>query len=613
MVANLSDRFSAWKAEASDFFRGSMRSHRIAFGYAPLVVLGSIGLSILSSLAGFLIVWASALLIDELVTIAGGGGVSSAFPYIIALAIFSVVLPDAIGTLREFIERAHWLRVSTALEVHVLRARFRVEVATHESPAYQDTHAKATDRGIYPIVNLLDMQYAMIADVLSLLIAATILWRIHPFYVALLILGVVPRLIVGVLYGKSVWTMYDMNAEERRKFYFLRGFPDSTNWLMEAHLLGISGTLVGRMQGLADRFLGYQLAIERKKVIWGIFATGVLVAVYASVYGHILSLVIAGTLTIGGFIFATGAFARFAEPLQRIFLGVGRQYEFWLFAREIFRIMDLVPTIPPPAVPQSIDLSAPVHICFEHVSFRYPHARNFALTDVSFTIAPGTSFALVGLNGAGKTTLVKLLCRFYDPTEGRILVNGIDLREIDLASWYQALAVLFQHFPTYESFTVREGIALGDVSVPLDQSRILRATDLSGASEFIDAWPATFDQMIGKQFEGGTEPSRGQEQRLALARMFYRGARCLLLDEPTAAVDAESEAKIFSAIEEMEGTTRVMISHRFSTVRHADQICVIKDGSIIELGTHTELMKRDGEYARLFRLQAKGYQDTETD
>ncbi|HSE35119.1 MAG TPA: ABC transporter ATP-binding protein [Candidatus Paceibacterota bacterium] len=609
MIAESTERRKAFFDEASQFLRGSFRAHRTIFEISPWTAMGMILSSVVSSLAGFLVVWASALLIDQLFAVAGGTPVSPMLPFIIALAIFSAVLPDMIGTFRELMDRTFWLRLGAALEIRLARARFAIDVATHESPKYQDTHTKASERGIFPVMNLVDMQYAVIADVFSLMIASTILWQINPLYVLGLVVGVAPRLFVGFRYGRDVWGIHDMRAEDRRKFYFLRGFPNTTDWLMESHLLGLGRSLVERMRGLAEDFLALQLSIERKKALWNVAAMIFLALVYASVYGDILGRVFGGALTVGGFIFATGAFARFGDPLQRIFLGIGRQYEFWLFAREVFRVMDNAPALPKPAAPIAIDLHTPITIAFEHVTFRYPDAARDTICDISFTIQSGTSFALVGLNGAGKTTLVKLLCRFYDPTHGRILINGVDLREIDLGTWYRALAVLFQHFPTYESFTAGEGIALGDSSVAMDRDRVRRAAEISGASEFIRDWPLGYDQMVGRQFEGGVNPSRGQEQRLALARMFYRGARCVLLDEPTAAVDAESEAKIFSAIEAMQGTTRMMISHRFSTVRHADQICVIRDGSIIELGTHAELMEQDGEYARLFRLQAKGYED----
>jgi len=213
----------------------------------------------------------------------------------------------------------------------------------------------------------------------------------------------------------------------------------------------------------------------------------------------------------------------------------------------------------------------------------------------------------VGINGAGKTTLVKLLCRIYDPTEGQILVDGRDLKELDIDSWLHAIGVLFQDYSAYQ-MKVSEAIALGRSDEPVDMDRVKWAAQGSEAAEFIDEWEDGYDQMLGKQFEGGIDPSKGQLQKLALARALYRNPAILVLDEPTASVDAESEAKIFARLEALpKDKTVILISHRFSTVRTADKILVLKDGAVHELGSHAELMEKDGTYAKLFRLQAKGY------
>jgi ATP-binding cassette subfamily B protein len=322
-----------------------------------------------------------------------------------------------------------------------------------------------------------------------------------------------------------------------------------------------------------------------------------------------IQLVFLGGISVGGFVFLTSSVGRFADPLQRIFQGLSRQYEHVLFAREIFVIFDTAPSIAMPLHPISVNASQPPEIVFEHVTFRYPNTDRNVLSDINLRIPPGSLFALVGINGAGKTTLVKLLARFYDPTEGRILINGVDLRDIDLVSWYGVLAVLFQHFPIYQGFTAIDGIALGDVAREKDRGKVALAAREAGADVFIKEWKYAYDQMVGKQFTDGVDPSRGQEQRLALARMFYRNAKCLILDEPTAAVDAESEVHIFHTIEAMKGETRILISHRFSTVRNANQICVLDNGIVRELGSYKDLMRARDEYARLLRLQAKGYEE----
>jgi ATP-binding cassette subfamily B protein len=564
-------------------------------------------IAISAAIVGFLIAGSSALLIDELVRTTKSGAVSSTLALLIVFAIGSMALPDIISFFREYIERKFWLRLGSHIDVLFLRARLNVDIATFERPSFRDTLGKATDRGIYPIMNVLDSQHVMLADIIMLMIASVILAQYDLRYLAILLVGAIPRLIIGMRFGKEAWSIYDMNAEDRRRFYFLRNFPDESERLMEAHLLRLQGSFVERLRGLVYSFLAIQLVTEKKKAVATFGALMFSVVTIAIAYAMVINAVVAGTISIGAFFFVSAALSRFADPLQRIFVSLGRQYEHSLFAREIFVVMDTVPSISLPSQPQPVSHTTAPEIIFEHVRFRYPNATKDVFSDLSITLPAGTSLALVGINGAGKTTLVKLLCRFYDPTEGRILINGVDLKEIDLGDWYRALAVLFQHFPLYRSFTAGESIALGNVEEKEDTAAILRSAKDAGADEIIDAWEKGYAQMLGKEFTGGVDPSRGQEQRLALARMFYRDAGCLILDEPTASVDAESEEHIFRAIEHMQGKTRLLISHRFSTVRNANQICVLDDGAVRELGTHTELMKAGGEYARLFQLQAAGY------
>ena len=268
--------------------------------------------------------------------------------------------------------------------------------------------------------------------------------------------------------------------------------------------------------------------------------------------------------------------------------------------------MALPQLIKAPKNPVSLGEIKPPKIEFKNVSFNYQGGAK-VLDDVSFVIEPGESVALVGHNGAGKTTIVKLLCRFYDVTGGEILINGIGIKKLDLTSYYKFLGTLFQEFVQYH-FTVRENIFLGAPGKN-DEAAMHEAARKSGADEFIDRLPKKYDQMLGKEFEGGEELSGGQWQKLAIARAFYEEPPVLILDEPTSAIDAEAEYEIFSNLEKQyKNKTLVLVSHRFSTVRNAQKIVVLEHGKIIETGTHAELMNRQGEYAKLFTIQAKGYQ-----
>ena len=269
--------------------------------------------------------------------------------------------------------------------------------------------------------------------------------------------------------------------------------------------------------------------------------------------------------------------------------------------------MNLPKLVKKPKNPKEIDIDKPISFEFRNVSFKYPGTENFVLKDINFSIEPKDNIAIVGANGAGKTTIVKLLCRFYDVTSGEILVNGVNIKDLDLDNWYRCIGTLFQEFMHYD-FTVRENIMLGNPKVK-NEDKMRLAANQSGVSEFVEALPNKYNQLLGRQFEGGVELSQGQWQKLAIARAFYEGAQILILDEPTSAIDAESEYEIFQNLNKhYKDKTLFLISHRFSTVRNANKIIVLKEGRILETGSHDELLRVGGLYARMFRKQALGYQ-----
>ncbi|MEK7651503.1 MAG: ABC transporter ATP-binding protein [Patescibacteria group bacterium] len=317
--------------------------------------------------------------------------------------------------------------------------------------------------------------------------------------------------------------------------------------------------------------------------------------------------VVNGRLQVGTFTFVLASIVDLRQSLSSLFHNVGRQYQDNLFVSDIFEFLDLKPALSYEELSIVLNPKKTPEIVFENVTFFYPNTGTAALKKFSLTIPPGGKFAFVGANGAGKTTVIKLLARFYDPTEGRILIDGKDLREIDLSSWYEQLGALFQDYVHY-FFQVKESIGLGRTGSPLSMEKVRSAAVRSEADKFIEMWDKAYEQLLGHEFSEGVEPSIGQWQKLALARTFYRDPNVFILDEPTSSIDAESEAKIFEKLEKLpKDKTVILISHRFSTVRQADTIAVIEDGFLRELGMHNALLKKKGIYARLFKLQAKGY------
>lgn len=566
-------------------------------------------LASLSAIVPFITTAGLAYLVQSIIAaMQGDKGVS------ITLAVIFVIganaIPQVISIFRDYADRLLWLQGGAFLNLLYTRRRMEIDIAHYEDPKLHDMLQKIEERSIWPTLNLFDAQTANLTNIVGVVVSSAVLITVDWRFLSILIIGTLPRLFLSVVYGKEVWTIFDANSEERRRFGSLKRLSEDLQSLMEIRIHQIRGTIHDRLQQLLRDFTAQQVSIENKKLLWTVLATGISIAAIAVVFWLTISSAFSGAITVSAILFVLTAVREFEGSLERFFSGLGRMYEWHLFTRELFKLFDLNPVMPRQQNPIILAPGTIPQITFENVAFRYPMADTDVLSDVSFTITKGSTCALVGVNGAGKSTLVKLLARFYDPTEGRILVDGNDLRDIEIESWYRLLGVLFQEYPAYRGLTVASSIALGKGDREEDTGRVHDAAKRAGADQFIRAWPFGYEEIMGKEFTRGIDPSRGQLQRLALARVFYRSPKFVILDEPTAAVDAEAEGHIFEEIEATKGQTRLLISHRFSTVRNADAIIILEDGKVSEMGAHDELMRNDKTYAKLFRIQAKGYLDT---
>src|SRR6266550_320044 len=338
------------------------------------------------------------------------------------------------------------------------------------------------------------------------------------------------------------------------------------------------------------------------------FVTMIALLVVVSPLLALLALqAIIGKLTLGDLTLYTTAAQSVQNSIQGILGGFSGMYEHNLYLSNLFELMETTSALPAPAKPVAVPEPVRGEITFDHVSFAYPGAAENALTDLSFTVSAGETIAIVGRNGAGKTTLFKLICRLYDPTDGRILIDGIDIRDVDPADLRAPIGGMFQDYVTYQA-TAAENIGLGNLGAIADREAILKASRQAGSDGLIAGLPQGYETALGKWFDAGVNLSGGEWQKVALARAFMRDARILLLDEPTSALDAQAEYELFERIHSLtRGRTAVYISHRFSTVRRADRILFLEHGRLVEQGTHEQLMRLNGRYARLFRLQASAY------
>jgi len=581
----------------------------IAWQDHKLLMVLLAGLSGASSGVSFLRSGAVAVLINALVP--ASDVTRAGLVMAVALAVLAAAAPDLIYSTLNYLQRRFYISVEQKVELLFVRRKAEIDLAAYEDPKFNDLLNRAEARGTFPMVDLLEAQFSNLQSVIELAIASVVLLAVDWRLFVLVLVGSVPRFAAEARYGRGVWAIYDAKAESRRRFFDIRAHFYDLRSLAEIKLFQNVRHFHDVMSCLLGEFSTQQRDVERRKLIW--LAASIVIGggCVGTAIAFLVGEVRHGDIPIGTMVFVFGSIGTLQNALSGFFLSAAHQYQFSLFVTDLFRVMETKPVLPRCATPRTLDASAAPSIRFEDVSFAYPATEKMVLGHVSLVVEPGERLAIVGVNGAGKTTLMKLLCRIYDPTEGRILVNGYDLREIELSQWHAMLGVLFQDYANYH-FPVKEVIALGrrNEASGLDMDRVQSAARRSGADGFIEEWERKYDQMLGRQFTDGVDPSKGQLQKLALARSFYRDPRLMILDEPTSFIDADSESRIFEQFAALaRNTTVVLVSHRFSNVRKADRICVLDDGMIGEMGSHETLMKEGGTYARLFQLQAQGYKD----
>lgn len=509
------------------------------------------------------------------------------------------------GTYFDFLFRT---RLQNLVNYEFNKKLTSVDIEHLENTETQNLIEKTKDTATWRIPSFMRSFSDLFGNCVGFISALLILLIYNPIAPIFIILSTIPRFLLRTRYGKTQWSIYSDSVPESRKLWYLSNILYNKVAVIESRIFQNNLDLLQRFKNLQTelyekykkpardflKLIAYPWVIEYAVV--GLFA-------YLKI-----PEVVAGHMSVGDFAFFVTLLSRLSGSAMDIAFNFGDMYENNLYADNFFEFLDLkriITEVPDPVkIPNT---GKPPKIEFNNVSFKYPGTDKYVLKDLNFVIEPGKNVAIVGRNGAGKTTVIKLLCRFYDTTSGEILVNGINIKEVSLKDWYGFLGTLFQEFMQYD-FTVAENIMLGDTTIR-DKEKLYEAARKSGANEFIETFPNKYDQQLGRRFEKGMELSKGQWQKIAIARAFYEAAPVLILDEPTSAIDAESEYEIFNNLNKFyKDKTLVFISHRFSTVRNADKILVLDDGKVIEEGKHDELLKKSGQYSRMFKKQAVGYQ-----
>jgi ATP-binding cassette subfamily B protein len=517
------------------------------------------------------------------------------------LARFSALIESLLGDL-----------VANRTSVELMRHAASLDLEQLEDAEIYDKLERARRQTVGRI-GLVTGLLASVQDLITLVSLAGALTLYVPWLLALLALAVLPSFLGETRFAALSYSLLFSWTAERRQLDYLRYVGASDVSAKEVKLFGLADFLVDRYARLSDEFYEANRALAVRRSIVASLLALVGTLGYYGAYATIIYLTVigyqspGGRFTIGVLTFLAASFRQSRELIQRVLLSASQLVEQSLYLEDLFSFLSLEPKIRSRA--GAVPVPSPIKqgFVFEDVGFRYPGSERWAVRHLSFHLSPGERIALVGENGAGKTTLAKLLARLYDPTEGRVLLDGRDLREYDVASLRQNLGVIFQDFYRYD-FPVRENIAVGDIARLEDQPAIETAARRSLADSVTARLPAGYDQMLGRRFEEGVDLSGGEWQKVALARAYLREAQLLILDEPTAALDARAEYEVFQRFAELTvGRMAVLISHRFSTVRMADRILVLTRGELVEEGSHDQLLEKAGLYAELFHLQAAGY------
>ncbi|MEM1134700.1 MAG: ABC transporter ATP-binding protein, partial [Bacteroidota bacterium] len=550
------------------------------------------------------------LIIDEVILLANGGineGDIKLVWLLVGFELLLAVVSDVISRGITLLDGLLGDLFANSISVKLIEHAAKMDLYQFEDAEFYDKLERARRQTTSRIV-LMSQALTQVQDTITLLFLGIGLAVYNPWLILLLIVAVIPSFIAENYFNQQGFSLSRSWTPQRRELDYLRYIGASDETAKEIKTFNLSAFLANRFKEVSDNYYNANKKLSIKRAIWGSLLSAVSTFAYYGAYIFIVLQAIAAIITIGDLTFLSGSFNRMRGLLQGIMGRFSSIAQEALYLQDLFSFFEIKPMIQTYGKGKKIPHPIKSGFTFENVGFKYANSENWSLRYLSFHFRVGEKLALVGENGAGKTTLVKLLSRLYDPTEGRILLDGVDLKEYDLQDLRKTVGIIFQDYVRFQ-MAATDNIAVGQIDQRENEARIISSAQKSLADTVISRLPHAYDQLLGRRFSQGVELSGGEWQKVALARAYMRDAQLLILDEPTSALDARAEHEVFIRFSELiQGKSAVLISHRFSTVRMADRILFLERGQLKELGTHQELLEKQGKYAELFELQAKGYQ-----
>jgi ATP-binding cassette subfamily B protein len=560
--------------------------------------------------------WITKLVIDSVLNAVNHKGEVSTVFWWVALQLLINVLTNLLGTLSNIVQQLLQELVSNRVRLMVMEKANTLDLSFFENPEFYDKLRQAQEQATFRPVSMVSQTYELGRTIITFLSMVFLLVSLEWWVAVVALLVPIPAFIADTRYGWMGYQRMRRQSPERRQMSYFETVMTTDTHNKEIKLFGLGDFFVIQFRKLATKFYRENRRILVMRYLTSFFWMALSLVANAGIYLYVALQAVASRITLGDLTLYAQAAQSVSTSFQGILSGISNTYENNLFVSTLFEFLEYEPKIVSPENPQPIVVTQNgngvknvpgLNVEFRNVTFTYPGKREAALQNVSFKIEAGEAVALVGRNGAGKTTLVKLLSRLYDPDEGEILLGGRNIRDYDLNALRQQVGVIFQDYVTY-FMSARENIGVGRLEHIENTELIAVAAHQSGADAVIEKLPKQYETMLGRWFDQGTQLSGGEWQKIALARAFIRNARILILDEPTSSLDAQAEYEVFAHFRELtQGKTAVFISHRFSTVRLADRIFVLENGTLSEEGSHQQLMALGGRYAELFNLQAEAY------